>query len=237
MSVITKITEQKRNRDRRNVFLDGKFAFGCNILIIAKFQLRPGMRLDEQQIREIEFGDVKQECMAAAMQFLSHRLHSRAELYRKLARREWGETIIDSVMEDLTRMGYIDDERFARAKALAAAQQKQHGRRRAFIELIRSGVSGDVATRALDEVYSQTNALAMARELAGKHAARLRNLDPTVARRRLAGLLRRRGFDYDDVKPVIDEVLGADEPQPKDTDQHQPAEQPTHCVSQPARQS
>ena len=32
-----------------------------------------------------------------------------------------------------------------------------------------------------------------------------------TARRRLAGMLLRRGFDYDTVRPVIDEVLG-DEP-------------------------
>jgi hypothetical protein len=28
-----------------------------------------------------------------------------------------------------------------------------------------------------------------------------------VARRRLVGMLQRRGFDYDSIKPVVDEVL------------------------------
>src|SRR5438132_526734 len=41
-----------------------------------------------------------------------------------------------------------------------------------------------------------------------KQAERLRKLDPQVARRRLAGMLARRGFDYDAIRPVIDEVLG-----------------------------
>ena len=49
-----------------------------------------------------------------------------------------------------------------------------------------------------------------ARRLAQKQSARLRKLDPLVARRRLAGMLQRRGFDYDTIKPVIDEVLGDD---------------------------
>ena len=208
MPTITKITEQKRNPNRRNVFLDGAFAFGCNVNVVARFRLRAGLSLTPDQVREIEFGEVKQECFDAGVQFLQTRLHSRAELYRKLSRREWGDEVIDAVLEDLSRLGYLDDARFAKSKALSAAQHKQHGRRRAFLELIRSGVKGDVADKALDEVYTDTDTLAVARELAQKQAPRLRQLDPVVARRRLAGMLQRRGFDYDDIRPVIDEVLG-----------------------------
>jgi regulatory protein len=208
MPTVTRITEQKRNPHRRNVFLDGAFAFGCNVNVVARFRLRAGLQLTPEQVREIEYGEVRQECFDAAMQFLQARLHSRAELYRKLSRREWGDAVIDVVLEDLSRLGYLDDERFAKTKALSAAQHKQHGRRRAFLELIRSGVKGDVADRALDEVYTDADTLAVARELAQQQAPRLRQLDPLVARRRLIGMLQRRGFDYDDIRPVVDEILG-----------------------------
>jgi regulatory protein len=57
-------------------------------------------------------------------------------------------------------------------------------------------------------VYETTDTMAVARELARKQAPRLKRLDPQVARRRLVGMLQRRGFDYDDIKPVVDEVLG-----------------------------
>jgi len=40
------------------------------------------------------------------------------------------------------------------------------------------------------------------------YAARLKKLDPLVARRRLVGMLQRRGFEYEAIKPVVDEVLG-----------------------------
>jgi regulatory protein len=208
MPTITKITEQKRSPNRRNIFLDGAFAFGCSVNVVARFRLRAGLLLTPEQVRQIEHGEVKQECFDAAMLFLQARLHSRAELYKKLSRREWGDEVIDAVLDDLARMGYLDDVRFAKTRALSAAQHKQHGRRRAFIELIRSGVKGDVADKALDEVYTETDTLAVARALARKQAPRLQRLDPVVARRRLVGMLQRRGFDYDDIRPVIDEVLG-----------------------------
>jgi regulatory protein len=205
---ITRISEQKRRPNRRNVYLDGLFAFGCNLNVVAKFKLREGISLTEEQLRLIQHGEVKQECFDRAMEALGSRLHSRSELHKKLMRREYGEEVVDAVLDDLARMGYVDDQRFAKTKALSAAQHKQHGRRRAFMELRKAGVSGDVADKALADVYSEHDSAAVARRLAEKQAPRLKKLDPTVARRRLVGMLQRRGFDYDAIKPVVDEVLG-----------------------------
>jgi regulatory protein len=210
MPIVTRVSEQKRRPNRRNVYLDGAFAFGCNLNVVAKFRLREGMRLTEEQVREIQLGEVKQECFDGAMKYLGSRLHSRSELRRKLVRREYGDAVVDAVLEDLARLGYLDDERFAKTKALSAAQHKHHGRRRAFMELIKSGVKGDVADKALSDVYAEYDSTGMARQLAEKQLPRLRKLDPLVARRRLVGMLQRRGFDYDSIKPVVDEVLGAD---------------------------
>jgi regulatory protein len=212
--IITGIIPQKRRPNRRNIHLDGRFVFGCNVNVVAKFRLREGMTLTAEQLRQIEEGEVRQECFDAAMRLLQMRLHSRSELNRKLTRREYGETIINSVLEDLTRLGYINDAQFARTRALAAAQHRQHGRRRAFLELIKTGVDGTTAGRAVEDVYDVTDSLAIARQLAQKQAQRLRRLDPLVARRRLAGMLQRRGFDYDTIRPVIDEVLGDEPPAP-----------------------
>ena len=208
MPVVTRISEQKRRPNRRNVYLDGAFAFGCSLNVVAKFKLREGQHLSEEQLRLVQHGEVRQECFDQAMEALQSRLHSRSELHRKLMRREYGQEVVDAVLDDLVRMGYVDDERFARTKALSAAQYKQHGRRRAFLELRKAGVSGDVADKALTDVYSEHDSTAVARQLAEKQAPRLKKLDPLVARRRLVGMLQRRGFDYDSIKPVVDEVLG-----------------------------
>lgn len=208
MPVITNISEQRRRANRRNIYLDGAFAFGCNLNVVAKFMLRPGMSLSDEQVRQIQLGEVKQECFDAAMRLLESRMHSTAEIRRKLARKEYGDATLSAVIDDLTRLGYLNDEQFAKSKAASAAERKQHGRRRAKAELMRAGVKSDVADKALDHVYDAADTTAVARELAMKQAPRLKKLDPQVARRRLVGMLQRRGFDYDDIKPVVEEVLG-----------------------------
>src|ERR1051325_2660192 len=208
MAVITEIVEPKGKPNRRRVYLDGKFAFSVKLNVVAKFRLREGMELSPQQIEAIEQGEIRQECLDRAMKYLSGRLHSREELRKKLVRQEYSAAMIDEVLEELKRLGYVDDERFAKTKALSAAQHKHHGPRRAMVELMRAGVKKDVANAAVGGGDESNDNVAEARKLAMKQAARLRKLDPQVAKRRLAGMLARRGFDYDSIRPVIEEVLG-----------------------------
>jgi regulatory protein len=208
MPTITKILEQKRRPNRRNVYLDGKFAFGCNVNIVAKFRLKEGMSVTKEQVDAILAGEVLQEALDYALKTLERRLHSREELRRKLAKREYTAQVIENVLNDLQRLGYVDDARFAKTKAMSAAQYKQHGHRRARVELMKAGVPDAVARKAIEDVYDPHDSLAVARTLAQKKASQLRKLDPVVARRRLAGMLGRRGFDYETIRPVIDEVLG-----------------------------
>jgi regulatory protein len=211
MPTITRIIETKRRANRRSVYLDDVFAFACNLNVVARFRLREGMELSGEQVVAIQNGEVRQECFDKAMSYLQLRLHSQSELRRKLMRGDYGPVLIDSVLEQLRELGYLDDERFAKTKALSASQHKHQGKRRARIELLKAGVKGEVAEQALDDVYQQTDSLANARLLAQKQAPRLRRLDLVVARRRLVGMLQRRGFDYETIKPVVDEVLNSSE--------------------------
>ncbi len=209
MPIITKITEQKRRANRRTIYLDGVFAFGCNINVVAKFRLREGLSLTREEIKKIEQGELSQECFDAAMKFLERRLHATSELRRKLKPREYPANVIEEVLEKLTRLEYLDDARFAQVKAQSAATHKHHGRRRARAELMKSGVTSEVTDIALNRVYDdKSETRDVARQLALKQAPRLKRLDPQTAKRRLVGMLQRRGFDYDDIRPLIDEVLG-----------------------------
>jgi regulatory protein len=147
------------------------------------------------------------------LRFLETRLHGRAELSTKLMRHEYGQTVVQVVLDDLTRMAYLDDERFAREFAASAAGRRQFGRRRTMMELMRKGIDRATADRALDQVYESHDDLAAARRLIEKKVPSLKRLPPETARRRLAGQLLRRGFDYQTIRPLIDEVLGREEPE------------------------
>jgi regulatory protein len=208
MPTITAISEGKRRKNRRNVYLDNVFSFACNVNVVAKFRLRVGLEISPEQLEKIKQGEVRQECFDSAMKFLQRRMHSRSELKTKLARNEYSLELIEVVLQDLERLGYVNDEKFAAASTELSAKVRHHGRRRAAIELMKKGVTGESARKALESTYDTHDSLSVSRELAQKKAKSLQKLDPEVARRRLAGMLMRRGFEYDVVRPVIDEVLG-----------------------------
>jgi regulatory protein len=208
MPTITQIAEQRRRKNRRNVYLDGSFAFGCNVNVVAKFRLREGLSLTAEQVGLILKGEVRQECFDDAIAMIGRRMHSRTEVQKKLLKKEFGPAVVEGVIDDLARLGYLNDEQFAKTKALSAARHKHHGKRRAKIELMKAGVDAETADRALGSVYDAHDSLAVARELARKQVPRLSKLDPQTARRRLVGMLLRRGFDYELIKPVVDQALG-----------------------------
>lgn len=213
MRTITRITEQKRRPNRRNIFLDDVFAFACNQNVVRKFDLKVGMTLDDAQVQQVLQGEVQQECFDHAMRFLERRMHSRTELQRKLARHEYGPQVLEMVLDRLTKLGYLDDAEFARQK-IQQLQRRLHGQRSALSQLLKAGVKSQTVRQAMSDEYSRDDALAAAQTLIAKQQGRLRSLDPMTAKRRLLGMLQRRGFDYELVKPLVDKALGNPDDEP-----------------------
>ena len=92
-------------------------------------------------------------------------------------------------IETLERIGYVDDRRFALARARSLAARGL-GDAAILHDLAGRGVEGDVAGPALAELEPE-------RERAAALAARLGRS------RRTAALLARRGFDPDSIETAI----------------------------------
>ena len=207
MPRVTAVKPQKRSATRVSVFLDGKFVFGLNQRVAERFGLKVGLELSSADIDRVLAGQVRQDCFDKAMGYLTRRMHSQRELKQKLSRAEFSPETIEAVLARLQELGYVDDREFARQK-LAVAQRKLIGGRRAMAELMKSGVSGEIAQQAIEEHFSGDDARGNAQKLIDKNLPRLLRLDRLTAQRRLVGLLQRRGFDYETIKPLVTRALG-----------------------------
>ena len=202
MGTISRLAEQKRRGNRVSVYLDGTFAFGCNKRVAERFGLKVGKELSPEDLESIARGEVRQECFDKAMDYLSRRMHGREELRRKLRRGEFPEETIEVTLTRLQELKYLDDAEFARQK-LEQGQRKMMGQRRVMADLLRSGISGGVAREAVREHFQDDKAKENARLLIDKNMPRLLRLDRVTARRRLVGLLQRRGFAYEEIKDLV----------------------------------
>ncbi len=157
------------------------------------------------------YNDPLAQVREAALALLSRRDHSRRELARKLRRKGHSREQIEAVLARLEEAGLVSDERYARLFVADKLAVGPLGRRSIVQGLRLKGIGVEAAGRALEEVYRdrEVDDRNLAEGLARKRAGRLCMLEPAVARRRLAGLLARRGFDASVVADVIRDVLGA----------------------------
>ncbi|WP_010171003.1 RecX family transcriptional regulator [Bacillus coahuilensis] len=113
MGMISKITTQKRNTERYNLFINGKYAFSVDESVLTRFQLRKGLEIDEEDIHKIQQQDDIRKAINAAVHYLSFRMRSFKEIHDHLKEKEYEEVVIASAMEKIQELGYVNDLEFA----------------------------------------------------------------------------------------------------------------------------
>ena len=200
---ITALRFQKRNKDRVNVYLDGQFAFG--LAVVEAVHLRVGQVLDDDDIARLQRQDEVERAYERALNFLSYRPRSEAEVRRNLRKKNGEDEVIEVVIERLTRAGLLDDREFARYWVENRLQFNPRGARALRHELWEKGVP----TSIIDDTLADFGEEAAARKAAEAGVRRLAHLEPRDFRRRLGSYLARRGFSYAVIVPLVEEMLEA----------------------------
>jgi regulatory protein len=139
----------------------------------------------------------------AAYRYLTIRPRSRAEVEKKLRDQEFPTVIITSVIDHLLRLGYLNDEQFARQWAASRVRSRGFGRRRIEQELRVRGIDRDTIGSVLKGLFEEDAEIDVARREADKKLRTLARFEPEVRKRRLAGFLERKGFSPEIIRNII----------------------------------
>lgn len=101
--------------------------------------------------------------------------------------------VIDDVIDDFCRRGYLDDAALAGVLVISGVQRKGQGRVALSRALAQRGIPRDVIDSALDELPDDDDERAL--DFARSKARSLSRLDHDTALRRLVGQLSRRGYN------------------------------------------
>lgn len=206
---ITKLAAQHNNPDRVSVFIDGEFAFGVYQDLVLEYGLRVGRILSEAEEREIQGRDEVFVAKAVALNYLSYRARTEMEVRRKLAQKGFGEGVIEAVIERLYALHYLDDAAYARSFVSGRFRSRGYGPARIRGDLMRRGIDRPLIEDALGEVLEPEETFEAAKEQAEKRWARLASeADPAKRRKKLSDFLIRRGYSYDVVRRVLEELQG-----------------------------
>lgn len=218
MPLITKISTQQK-KGRFNVEVDNKFAFGVSETLLARENLYKGKELSLQQVEKLKQESEADSLYEKALNYLSYRPRSKRELeqylrskvrtlspkpsYPSLPSEPLNESkLLESVISRLEAQNYLNDNDFA----TWWVEQRTSGKIPKGVAVIKSelfqkGIDRTVIEQVLNKVESKE----LVKQAAAKQAVRYKNLEEKVFKNRLSGWLTRRGFSWEQVKPVVDE--------------------------------
>lgn len=132
-----------------------------------------------------------------AFKYLSYRDRSKKEVALHLEKKGHSPSVIQTTLQELEKLNYINDQRFAMEWGRCRVEVKRFGKKRLQHELSAKGVSSSIIETALTDLYDSHPEQDLALACANKKMASLHGLEPEKQSRRLAQYLQRRGFSAD----------------------------------------
>lgn len=205
---ITALKMQVRDKDRVNVFIDGKYRFSLDITQVAELGIKNGAEYTEEELVELEnesqFGKLYTRSLEYALIRPRSQREMRDYLYRKTrdSRTKTGDLkkgvskeLTERVFNRLFEKGYIDDMKFASFWVENRNVRKGSSMRKLQMELRGKGVDVAIVEQVLASTdRADTDEL---QKIIAKKASRYDDVQ------KLTAYLVRQGFRYDDVKEAL----------------------------------
>ncbi len=152
-----------------------------------------------------------EQAHALCLRLLTARSRTRAELAGQLAKRGYSDEVAEPVLDRLAGVGLINDTEFADQWVQSRRARAGKGNRALIAELKTRGVDADVIAAALGNADPGAER-ARAEQLVEQKLRRevLDNSDDMKVKRRLVGMLSRRGYSPSLAVAVVTEGLAAE---------------------------
>lgn len=207
MPIITGIELQK-NRRIVNLFVDGKFISGIGLITLVKLKLKVGTQITQAKLFTLLKRSVYEKLLNNSYRFLSYRPRSEKEVRTYLIKKTRSENpeltpgkIVNKVIDKLKRENLVNEEEFV--KWWLGQRQTFRPKGKFFLaqELRAKGIAQDAIEAALEN----QDDLSTARQLANRKLTGL-NLASPKDKKKLIGFLSRRGFSWETIKRLVDEM-------------------------------
>ncbi len=145
------------------------------------------------------------EVRGYALRLLNYRSRSRKEMLERLGKKGFDQDRINDVMEFLERSKLINDEVLAADLLRQATERKYLGGRGVRMFLYKRGIPKDLIDKTMSEHTRETEELS-ARNFIEKKVSSLSRYPDNVVKRRLWGMLQRRGYSISVISKVFREI-------------------------------
>lgn len=218
MSQVTSIKRQKKNRQRFNIYIDGQFAAGIDEKTLTELNLQEGQEVGQATLDRLPFYSKKSRLYEMSLNFLEYRPRSQQEIRHYLERKIRQKKIvfdspqirkqaIEGILDDLERLNLIDDFAFGQWWIdQRQSARKPKGKWALRSELKAKGLDPKTINSLLEQNISRDKEKQLASQcLTRRFGNRPKNIGPDL-RNKAYRYLARRGFDYDLIREIIEEL-------------------------------
>jgi len=142
-----------------------------------------------------------------AYALLRQRPRSVYEIRNRLKLKGYAPGVIEDVVANLERTGDLNDEKFARFWVESRMHMNPAGDVVLKHELKRNGISDGIIEAVLAEKAEKYDEYEVALSMAKDRFERLKKLDRRKATKRIYDFMLRRGFKYDNIRRVIENLV------------------------------
>ncbi len=181
--------------------------FDVSESFVNKYDLSKGRQLNRVEYEKI----LKEMAYQQALYFIAYQDRTEMEVRRKLVKNNHPAELIDEIIDILTRDNYINDRRYA--KLFMEQKIKKQGYKKISYYLKNKGISSaliqEVCQDISEDVDVSEEQFLGAVKLANKKLAELEysNIDKYKKKQRVYSLLVRKGYHYDVISKVMDEMV------------------------------
>ncbi|HVS58651.1 MAG TPA: RecX family transcriptional regulator [Candidatus Saccharimonadales bacterium] len=196
---VSKIAQQLKRPDRYSIFVDGKYSFSLSESALFESKLASGQELSKEQVTQFKKLSADDKVYNQALRYAAMRQRSTWEMESYLQRKKAAPPLQKSILSKLSNIGLLNDEEFTRVWVANRRLLKPTSLRRLKQELRAKRVSDEIIGQVLEE--DETDELDTLRELVDKKRKQVKYHD----NQKLMQYLARQGFNYDDIKSVLNE--------------------------------
>jgi regulatory protein len=187
------------------VYVDDEFIFAVESEAWYRSGLKEEQSVDEDQLNELLSDSRRMEAKRKALNMLSVRDYSQAELVSRIAQKT-GSDSAEAAAERMSELGLINDERYALTCA-DQYYQKGYALRRIKFELQKRKLPEDIISLTLEQMDfsdSEQRALQLIERRFGA-------LYDDAAKRKAVSYLERCGYDYSAISYAVRQLSSAEE--------------------------
>ncbi|RPF50550.1 recombination regulator RecX [Aquisalibacillus elongatus] len=223
--IISKITTQKKNKSRYNIFqnVNGKdeYVFSLHEDLLIRHYIRKGMELSDEQIQDIKKEDAIYQYYTLSINYLSYRMRAKSEIAQYLKKKEATEEAIEIVLKKLEEERLVNDLQFSKAYVRTKMNTSNKGPNKIKQELIMKQIPEVYIEEALAEYTAEKEVEKIIKQMEKKLSGnRKKSFQQQLMQMKQS--LMQKGFTHGAIETAAQEVdLSVDEDEEMDALRYQ----------------